>query len=153
MNVETTWIRILIWFEINKTRLFTSFRYLNLFMKKKHRRRYWFKHPGPKAGESQVGFVWIGIGDCEVENSNYMNLVDSLELTDKTNERLFDEFKVASTAYELMEKHILKLLEDQNVLFYLKHNRLTNLIRWYIPSQIDKIQLIFNDLSLHKFYG
>ena len=80
------------------------------------------------AGGSQVSFVWIDISDCAIENSNYMNLVDSLELTDKTNEQLFDEFKDVNTAYEFKEKLIIKPVEYQNVLFDLEHNKLTNLI-------------------------
>ena len=67
------------------------------------------------AGGSQVGFVWISIGDYAVENSNYTNLVNSLELTDKLKEQFFDEFKDANTAYELKEKLIMKPVENQNV--------------------------------------
>ena len=80
------------------------------------------------SGGSQVGFVWIGIGDCAVEDSNYMSLADSLELIDKTNLQLFDKFKDANTAYKLKKKLIIKSMEDQNVFFDLEHNRLTNLI-------------------------
>ena len=67
-----------------------------------------------------------------------MNLADYFELTDKTNEEFFDEFKDANTAYELKEKLIIKPVEDNNILFDLEHNRLTNLISWYIPSYIIK---------------
>ena len=82
-----------------------------------------------------------------------MNLIDSLELTDNTNEQLFDKFKDTNTVYETKKKLIIKSVEDLDVLFDLEHSRLTNLKNWYIPSHIDKLQLIFDDLSQHKFYG
>ena len=107
---------------------------------------------GQATVESQVDFIGPGINDWAAENSNYLGLIDSLGLTSSTNEQLFDMFKDANLAFELKKKQVIISAKDQNMLFNLEHDRLTKLINWYIPSHIDKTQLIFDDISLHKPY-
>ena len=115
--------------------------------------RYWFKRPGPNCRWVPSWFrldqhSWLRSWKLKLYEPGWFSRIDR---QDKRTVVWWVQRCQHSLRIEGKAHH--KTCARSNVLFSLEHSRLANLISWYIPSHIDKIQRIFDDLSRHKFYG
>ena len=103
--------------------------------------------PGLVERQLNAGFAQIGISDWAAENSNYTDLVDRLKLAGKTDKQLFEQFQDANLDFRLKSKLAIRSVDGPESVFNLKQDRVIKLMNWYIPPNIDKSQILFDDLS------
>ena len=69
-----------------------------------------------------------GIYDCAADSRMYLDLVESLELADKTDEQMFSEYVEANQRFYLKTTRVGKAQPEPDDLFELEYDRQMKLI-------------------------